>query len=129
LSKVTQLVDGKVETSTQVWGFEAIELSRIRGSWLAVASIRGHLGPRVEKATQRFRWALGWMGIVEQGTWAGREGLGYTHSRPWLPLECTGPCTLQQAHMARGQKGAEKLLTLPLHQAEDVAGNSIEGGC
>lgn len=50
-------MDEKVETLTQVWGFEAIELSRIGGSWLAVASIQGHLGPRVKKATQRFRWA------------------------------------------------------------------------
>lgn len=57
MSEVTQLVDEKVETLTQVWGFEAIELSRIGGSWLAVASIQGHLGPRVKKATQRFRWA------------------------------------------------------------------------
>ena len=69
------------------------------------------------------------MRTMEQGMWAGCEGLGDTHSRPWLPLECTGPRTLHQAHMARGQKGAGKLLTLPLHQAEDVAGNSIEGGC
>lgn len=57
LSKVTQLVGGKVETSAQVWVLEAIELSRIEGSWLALGSIRGHPGPRVEKATQRFRWA------------------------------------------------------------------------
>lgn len=39
LSKVTQLVGGKVETSAQIWGFEAIELSRIGGSWLAVGSM------------------------------------------------------------------------------------------